>query len=163
MRSQQRSLTTPRNFPSLRHWWQVAASNLSATAPVEDLVRWAKMRWRIEHDYRGHSQPNPGHPPGPVEVLDRCLHPCGQGDALLGSELPGFVGCVCAVSRFDGGDDVGSPRGRPGVPGRPHGRPPLVAQPLRPWSRAVACPAGRPAAARYRGAAGRGRWRDRHL
>ncbi|MDV9175039.1 IS701 family transposase [Streptomyces sp. W16] len=27
-------------------------SNLPATTPVEDLVRWAKMRWRIEHDYR---------------------------------------------------------------------------------------------------------------
>ncbi|MET8082089.1 transposase [Streptomyces sp. NPDC005303] len=26
--------------------------NLSATTPVADLVRWAKMRWRIEHDYR---------------------------------------------------------------------------------------------------------------
>ncbi|MGW6732250.1 IS701 family transposase [Streptomyces sp. NPDC055013] len=27
-------------------------SNLPATTPVEDLVRWAKMRWRIEHDHR---------------------------------------------------------------------------------------------------------------
>ncbi len=27
-------------------------SNLPAAAPIEDLVRWAKMRWRIEHDYR---------------------------------------------------------------------------------------------------------------
>ncbi|MEV6116117.1 transposase [Streptomyces sp. NPDC052109] len=27
-------------------------SNLPATKPVADLVRWAKMRWRIEHDYR---------------------------------------------------------------------------------------------------------------
>jgi SRSO17 transposase len=27
-------------------------SNLPATTPVADLVRWAKMRWRIEHDYR---------------------------------------------------------------------------------------------------------------
>ncbi|WP_078954026.1 IS701 family transposase [Streptomyces globisporus] len=27
-------------------------SNLPATTPVEDLVRRAKMRWRIEHDYR---------------------------------------------------------------------------------------------------------------
>ncbi len=27
-------------------------SNLPATIPVADLVRWAKMRWRIEHDYR---------------------------------------------------------------------------------------------------------------
>ncbi|AJP00997.1 transposase [Streptomyces cyaneogriseus subsp. noncyanogenus] len=26
-------------------------SNLPATTPVADLVRWAKMRWRIEHDY----------------------------------------------------------------------------------------------------------------
>ncbi|MFE2071215.1 IS701 family transposase [Streptomyces sp. NPDC059467] len=27
-------------------------SNLPASTPVVDLVRWAKMRWRIEHDYR---------------------------------------------------------------------------------------------------------------
>jgi SRSO17 transposase len=27
-------------------------SNLPAITPVEELVRWAKMRWRIEHDYR---------------------------------------------------------------------------------------------------------------
>jgi SRSO17 transposase len=27
-------------------------SNLPAATPLEDLVRWAKMRWRIEHDYR---------------------------------------------------------------------------------------------------------------
>jgi SRSO17 transposase len=27
-------------------------SNLPAGTPVADLVRWAKMRWRIEHDYR---------------------------------------------------------------------------------------------------------------
>ncbi|MDX2579455.1 transposase, partial [Streptomyces scabiei] len=27
-------------------------SNLPATTPTADLVRWAKMRWRIEHDYR---------------------------------------------------------------------------------------------------------------
>jgi SRSO17 transposase len=27
-------------------------SNLPATTPIADLVRWAKMRWRIEHDYR---------------------------------------------------------------------------------------------------------------
>ncbi|MFE1381137.1 IS701 family transposase [Streptomyces sp. NPDC058740] len=27
-------------------------TNLPATTPVTDLVRWAKMRWRIEHDYR---------------------------------------------------------------------------------------------------------------
>lgn len=27
-------------------------SNLSVTTPIADLVRWAKMRWRIEHDYR---------------------------------------------------------------------------------------------------------------
>jgi SRSO17 transposase len=27
-------------------------SNLPATTPVAGLVRWAKMRWRIEHDYR---------------------------------------------------------------------------------------------------------------
>ncbi|MFE5209985.1 IS701 family transposase, partial [Streptomyces sp. NPDC056600] len=27
-------------------------SNLPASTPVADLVRWAKMRWRIEHDYR---------------------------------------------------------------------------------------------------------------
>ncbi|NSC25182.1 IS701 family transposase [Streptomyces albus subsp. chlorinus] len=27
-------------------------TNLPATTPVADLVRWAKMRWRIEHDYR---------------------------------------------------------------------------------------------------------------
>ncbi|MER6248948.1 hypothetical protein ACFYZI_32955 [Streptomyces griseorubiginosus] len=30
------------------HWM----SNLPATTPVADLVRWAKMRRRIEHDYR---------------------------------------------------------------------------------------------------------------
>ncbi|MCL6667468.1 IS701 family transposase [Streptomyces panaciradicis] len=27
-------------------------SSLPATTPIADLVRWAKMRWRIEHDYR---------------------------------------------------------------------------------------------------------------
>lgn len=27
-------------------------TNLPATTPVADLVRWAKMRWRIEHGYR---------------------------------------------------------------------------------------------------------------
>ncbi|MFJ9012878.1 IS701 family transposase [Streptomyces canus] len=27
-------------------------SNLPATTPTADLVRWAKMRWRVEHDYR---------------------------------------------------------------------------------------------------------------
>ncbi len=27
-------------------------SNLPPDTPVADLVRWAKMRWRIEHDYR---------------------------------------------------------------------------------------------------------------
>ncbi|MFF7565255.1 transposase [Streptomyces pseudovenezuelae] len=27
-------------------------TNLPATTPVADLVRFAKMRWRIEHDYR---------------------------------------------------------------------------------------------------------------
>nr|WP_322723640.1 IS701 family transposase [Streptomyces spongiae] len=27
-------------------------TNLPATTPVADMVRWAKMRWRIEHDYR---------------------------------------------------------------------------------------------------------------
>ncbi|WP_407111236.1 IS701 family transposase [Streptomyces sp. DSM 116494] len=27
-------------------------TNLPATTPVAELVRWAKMRWRIEHDYR---------------------------------------------------------------------------------------------------------------
>jgi SRSO17 transposase len=27
-------------------------TNLPATTPVADLVRWGKMRWRIEHDYR---------------------------------------------------------------------------------------------------------------
>ncbi len=27
-------------------------TNLPATSPIADLVRWAKMRWRIEHDYR---------------------------------------------------------------------------------------------------------------
>lgn len=27
-------------------------SNLPAATPVADLVRWAKMRWRVEHDYR---------------------------------------------------------------------------------------------------------------
>ncbi|MFE3547427.1 IS701 family transposase [Streptomyces kronopolitis] len=27
-------------------------TNLPATTPIKDLVRWAKMRWRIEHDYR---------------------------------------------------------------------------------------------------------------
>ncbi|WP_245236068.1 transposase, partial [Streptomyces durhamensis] len=26
-------------------------TNLPATTPIADLVRWAKMRWRIEHDY----------------------------------------------------------------------------------------------------------------
>jgi SRSO17 transposase len=27
-------------------------TNLPAATPIADLVRWAKMRWRIEHDYR---------------------------------------------------------------------------------------------------------------
>ncbi|MFF8281056.1 transposase [Streptomyces lateritius] len=27
-------------------------TSLPATTPISDLVRWAKMRWRIEHDYR---------------------------------------------------------------------------------------------------------------
>ncbi|WP_425356858.1 hypothetical protein [Streptomyces inhibens] len=27
-------------------------SHLPVTTPIEDLVRWAKMRWRVEHDYR---------------------------------------------------------------------------------------------------------------
>ncbi|MFD0078925.1 transposase, partial [Streptomyces sp. NPDC127166] len=27
-------------------------TDLPATTPITDLVRWAKMRWRIEHDYR---------------------------------------------------------------------------------------------------------------
>lgn len=27
-------------------------SNLPPDTPVADLARWAKMRWRIEHDYR---------------------------------------------------------------------------------------------------------------
>jgi SRSO17 transposase len=27
-------------------------TDLPASAPITDLVRWAKMRWRIEHDYR---------------------------------------------------------------------------------------------------------------
>ncbi|GGM26033.1 hypothetical protein GCM10010129_83110 [Streptomyces fumigatiscleroticus] len=27
-------------------------SNLPATTPIADLVRCAKMRWRVEHDYR---------------------------------------------------------------------------------------------------------------
>ena len=27
-------------------------TNLPATTPIADLVRWAKTRWRIEHDYR---------------------------------------------------------------------------------------------------------------
>ncbi|MFG2526113.1 transposase [Streptomyces sp. NPDC048527] len=27
-------------------------TNLPATTPITDLARWAKMRWRIEHDYR---------------------------------------------------------------------------------------------------------------
>ncbi|MEU7277732.1 IS701 family transposase [Streptomyces sp. NPDC045431] len=27
-------------------------TNLPASTPITDLVRWAKMRWRIEHDYR---------------------------------------------------------------------------------------------------------------
>uniref|UniRef100_UPI003570D406 transposase n=1 Tax=Streptomyces inusitatus TaxID=68221 RepID=UPI003570D406 len=27
-------------------------SNLPATTPIADLVRWAKARWRVEHDYR---------------------------------------------------------------------------------------------------------------
>ncbi|MFF4507555.1 IS701 family transposase [Streptomyces sp. NPDC001401] len=31
-----------------RYWM----TNLPATTPTADLVRWAKMRWRIEHDYR---------------------------------------------------------------------------------------------------------------
>jgi hypothetical protein len=32
--------------------WNGLISNLPAITPVEELVRWAKMRWRIEHDYR---------------------------------------------------------------------------------------------------------------
>ncbi len=31
------------------HCW---ISNLPPTTPTADLVRWAKMSWRIEHDYR---------------------------------------------------------------------------------------------------------------
>ncbi|SHM25966.1 hypothetical protein SAMN05216268_109286 [Streptomyces yunnanensis] len=27
-------------------------TNLLPTTPINDLVRWAKMRWRIEHNYR---------------------------------------------------------------------------------------------------------------
>lgn len=27
-------------------------TNLPATTPIADRVRWAKKRWRIEHDYR---------------------------------------------------------------------------------------------------------------
>ncbi|MFK8911478.1 hypothetical protein [Streptomyces sp. YS-3] len=27
-------------------------SNLPADTPLEDLVGWAKLRWRVEHDYR---------------------------------------------------------------------------------------------------------------
>ena len=27
-------------------------SNLPPDTPIKDLVRWAKLRWRIEHDYR---------------------------------------------------------------------------------------------------------------
>ncbi|MEV5384475.1 hypothetical protein [Streptomyces sp. NPDC052721] len=49
-------------------------TNLPADTPVADLVRWAGMRWRIEHDYRELALSGPGCPPGPAEALDRHLH-----------------------------------------------------------------------------------------
>ncbi|MER7408460.1 IS701 family transposase [Streptomyces sp. NPDC000070] len=39
----------PEEAPETTGYWM---SNLPATIPITDLVRWAKMRWRIEHDYR---------------------------------------------------------------------------------------------------------------
>jgi SRSO17 transposase len=39
----------PEGQPEPTRYW---LSNLPATTPAEDLVRLAKMRWRIEHDYR---------------------------------------------------------------------------------------------------------------
>ncbi|MER5397925.1 IS701 family transposase [Streptomyces sp. NPDC002599] len=39
----------PRDAGEPTGYW---ISNLPATTPAADLVRWAKMRWRIEHDYR---------------------------------------------------------------------------------------------------------------
>ncbi|WP_435882916.1 IS701 family transposase [Streptomyces xanthochromogenes] len=39
----------PEEQDALTGYW---ISNLPATTPVADLVRWAKMRWRIEHDDR---------------------------------------------------------------------------------------------------------------
>jgi SRSO17 transposase len=39
----------PQDQPAPTDYWM---SNLPATTPAHDLVKWAKMRWRIEHDYR---------------------------------------------------------------------------------------------------------------
>jgi SRSO17 transposase len=39
----------PEDQPAPTDYWM---SNLPATTQAGDLVRWAKMRWRIEHDYR---------------------------------------------------------------------------------------------------------------
>ncbi|MFD0228527.1 IS701 family transposase [Streptomyces hirsutus] len=39
----------PENEAEPAGYWM---TNLPVTTPVADLVRWAKMRWRIEHDYR---------------------------------------------------------------------------------------------------------------
>ncbi|MFE6057114.1 IS701 family transposase [Kitasatospora sp. NPDC056446] len=39
----------PAHLAEPSHYW---VSNLPADTPVEDLVRLAKIRWRIEHDYR---------------------------------------------------------------------------------------------------------------
>jgi len=72
-------------------------SNLPADTPIAGLVRLAKVRWRIEHDYRElkhglgldhfegrswagwhhhvtHPLPGPRHPPERPEVLGRHLH-----------------------------------------------------------------------------------------
>jgi SRSO17 transposase len=39
----------PEDQPLPTDYW---LSDLPVSTPVADLVRWAKMRWRIEHDYR---------------------------------------------------------------------------------------------------------------
>ncbi len=39
----------PRSAPAPTKFW---LSNLPATTPLRPLVRWAKARWRIDHDYR---------------------------------------------------------------------------------------------------------------
>ncbi|POX43538.1 IS701 family transposase [Streptomyces sp. Ru73] len=39
----------PEDAPEPTGYW---ISNLPPTTPIKELVRWAKMRWRIEHDYR---------------------------------------------------------------------------------------------------------------